>query len=188
MDRTRKLLVVLAVAVFALVVSATAFASSQDPARQSGAKPSITGTTTGKICKAGYDTEASVVTPPDDSTGDNPAAGIVTLTKSCKGAVVASLDTEVGTATNGFIHMDMRATCTGTGGFTTHCTVGSQVFGNPGHTFVETNGSQQIATHPVTEVFAGLLPGQWKVEALPGGDGASFVDYRTFVVQAYSGG
>jgi hypothetical protein len=80
-------------------------------------------------CKAGYDTETSVLTPPDDSTGDNPAAGSVTFTKSCTGAVVGQFTSETSIPSGGFIHLDMIATCIGTGGFSTHCTVGQTVFG-----------------------------------------------------------
>jgi hypothetical protein len=139
-------------------------------------------------CKAGYDTETSVLTPPDDSTGDNPAAGSVTFTKSCTGAVVGQFTSETSIPSGGFIHLDMIATCIGTGGFSTHCTVGQTVFGQPGHTFFAQNPTTSIETHAMDMVWPGLVKGQWTFDVRPGGNGTAFVDFRTFFVEAFNGG
>jgi hypothetical protein len=136
----------------------------------------------------GYDTQSSTLTPPDDSTADNPPAGSVTITKPCTGAVVGQFVGEVSTSTSGgFIHLDMRATCTGTGGFSNACTVGQQVFASPGHTFLQ-NNTQGVETHGMNMVWTGLKKGIWRFEALPGGGSSANLQFRTFHVEAFAGG
>ena len=139
-------------------------------------------------CKLGYDTETSTLTPPDDSTTDNSPAGTVQFKKGCPGAVVARWDGEYnGTGSSDFLHMDMRATCVGTGGFNSPCTVGQQVFGSPGHTFLQTGGATE-GTREAQWVFTGLKRGQWKFEALPGGNNSASIGFRTLTVEAWNGG
>lgn len=187
--KKRFLLIGAVIAVMALAGTTAVMAATGDRARQNtrSLAPLIAGSASGGGCKAGYDTETSINTPPDDSTSDNPPAASVTFTKPCAGAVVGQLTSEVSVASGGFIHLDMRATCLGTGGFSNHCTVGQQVFGSPGHTFLDSNAGG-IETHAMDMVWSGLAPGQWKFEVLPGGNGNSFVDFRTFFVEAFKGG
>ena len=126
--------------------------------------------------------------PPDDSTADNVPANSVTIRKVCPGAVIASWTGEVSTpGASDFIHMDIRATCTGTGGMANPCTVGQQVFASPGHTFVK-NGADTFSTHSVTMAFSGLQRGIWRIDALPGGNNSANVQFRTLVVEAFNGG
>src|SRR5664279_5849358 len=47
--------------------------------------------TMGGVCKAGFDTQQSALTPPDDSRDDNPSAGTVTLKKKCVGPATVTL-------------------------------------------------------------------------------------------------
>ena len=148
----------------------------------------IVGSTTQGPCKLGYDTETSSLTPPDDSTTDNSPAGSVQFKKQCQGAVVARWDGEYnGTGGSDFLHMDMRATCVATGGTSTPCTVGQQVFGSPGHTVLQTGGST-VGTRSAQWVFNNLKRGVWKFEALPGGNGSAFIGFRTLTVEAWNGG
>jgi hypothetical protein len=176
--------------VLASGVAVTAFAATgADRARPaSKTTPKIAGVAGGG-CKMGYDTETSIVTPPDDSTIDNTPAATVQLAKSCTGAVVGQFTSEVSTSNAGsFIHLDMRATCVDTGGFTPHCAVGKQIFGSPGHSFFQNNALPSIETHAMNMVWSGLGKGVWKFEVLPGGNGTAFLDFRTFHVEAFTGG
>jgi hypothetical protein len=185
----RFLLVGAIVAVVALAGTTAVLAATGDRARQARtlAPTAAVGTASGGGCKAGYDTQTSVLTPPDDSTTDNPPAGSVTFTKSCTGAVVGQFTSETSIPSGGFIHLDMIATCIGTGGFSTHCTVGQTVFAQPGHTFFSQNASG-IETHAMDMVWPGLTKGQWTFTVRPGGNGTAFVDFRTFFVEAFNGG
>ncbi len=83
--------------------------------------------------------------------------------------------------------MDMRATCVGTGGFATHCTVGQQIFASPGHSFFQ-NGASAFHVGAIQMAWTGLLPGLWKFEALPGGNNSANLQFRSFSVQAFPGG
>ena len=169
---------------------ATAVGGSSGDDRGSGssdAQADIAAQATGGGCRMGYDTETSIVTPPDDSTSDNAAAATVTINKPCPGSVIGEFTSETGISSGGFIHLDMRATCVGTGGFSNPCTVGSQAFASPGHTFFSTNPGG-IETHAMNMVWSGLPRGQWRFEVLPGGNGTAYLDFRTFVVEAFSGG
>ena len=40
----------------------------------------------------------------------------------------------------------------------------------------------------VTEVFTGLSRGKWRFEVVPGGNNHAYLQNRTTMVQAYSGG
>ena len=158
------------------------------PRSQAAADPRIAGQSTGGGCRMGYDTQTSTNIPPDDSTADNVPANSVTIRKVCPGAVIASWTGEVSTpGASDFIHMDIRATCTGTGGLANPCTVGQQVFASPGHTFVK-NGADTFSTHSVTMAFSGLQRGIWRIDALPGGNNSANVQFRTLVVEAFNGG
>jgi hypothetical protein len=188
----RKTLYALA-AVIALVFGGSAVAgavgSSADEARSTGgASAKVVGSTSGDVCGMAYDTETSSVTPPDDTTTDNAPAGAVSLVKKCRGAVIATFSGELNMpSASAFFHMDVRATCTDTGGFDNPCTVGQQVFGQPGHTFLVT-GQDEVGVHTMRWVLPNLKKGTWSFEALPGGDGAAFTQFRTFTVEAFNGG
>jgi hypothetical protein len=148
----------------------------------------VTGESTGGGCRMGYDTQTSTLTPPDDSTADNAPAASVTISKPCPGAVIGNFVSEVSTTTAGaFIHLDMRATCVATGGFSAPCTVGQQVFASPGHTFFQ-NVQAGVSTKAALMVWSGLPRGVWKFEVLPGGGASANLQFRTFVVEAYSRG
>jgi hypothetical protein len=148
----------------------------------------ISAQSTGGGCRFGYDTQSSTLIPPDDSTADNVPANTVTINKPCRGAVMGLWVGEISTSTAGdFIHMDMRATCTGTGGFSSPCTVGQQVFASPGHTFVQ-NVQSGVQTHSVQMMWTGLPRGIWRFEVLPGGNNNGNIQFRSFTVQAFNGG
>ena len=179
----------LALAVTAVVFAASGGAgSAADATRASG--PSVAQATGagGGGCKMGFDTENTVLIPPSDATLSNPPAGVVTFTKGCSGAAVGQFTSEVSTGTSGggFIHLDMRATCIGTGGFAAPvCTVGQEVLAAPGHTFLDNTQHSATEVHGMNMVWPALPRGKWKFEALPGGNGSSSLDYRTFTVEAY---
>jgi len=191
----RALVAVVAATALVSVAGTYAVASAGDarsPADQnrtsSAPVAQAVGTTTQGTCKMAFDTEVGVLVPPDDTTANNPAAGSVTFKKQCVGAVVARFVGEVSTpAASDFIHMDIRATCVGTGGVTAPCTVGQQVFGQPGHTFVQ-SGPTSTGTRSLQELFANLPRGLWRFDALPGGNGTAFLDFRSLTVEAYTGG
>ncbi len=156
------------------------------PSAQAQAR--ITNQSTGGGCRMGYDTQSSTLIPPDDSTADNVAAATVNIRKVCPGAVTANFVSEVSTSTAGdFIHIDMRATCTGTGGLASPCTVGQQVFGSPGHTFMQ-NVSAGVQTHSVQMVWTGLPRGLWRFDVLPGGNNRANLQFRSYVVEAFNAG
>jgi hypothetical protein len=189
-SRLRRLAVVLAVAALGIGSSSWALAAGDgDPSRHrtgaQAAAPHLVGAT-GVACRVGYDTEAAALVPPDDSTTDNPPAATVTFSKKCSGVVLGVFSGEVTTMAGDFLHLDMRATCTGTGGYATHCTVGDQVFASPGHTFFQ-NDVAAVHDGSVQMVWTGLARGVWKFEVLPGGNNSANLQFRTFVVTAYSG-
>ena len=148
----------------------------------------ITGHSFGSLCRMGYDTQSSTLIPPDDSTANNVAAGTVTFKKTCAGAVTATFSSEVSVPTAGdFIHLDMAATCTGTGGLSNPCTVGQQIFASPGHSFFQ-NGASSFGANSATMVWTGLPKGVWRFDALPGGNNSANLQFRSFTVQSYKGG
>ncbi len=158
------------------------------PRGQAAADPRISGQATGGGCRMGYETRTDTIIPPDDSTGDNAPANTVTIRKVCPGAMVATWSGETSTPTSSdFIHMDLRATCTATGGLANPCTVGQQVFASPGHTFVQ-NGPTSLGTRSHTGAWSGLNRGIWQIDVLPGGNNAANVQFRTLVVEAFNGG
>jgi hypothetical protein len=181
------LLVVTAIGLTVGAAIAVAATSGQAVHSRAGglgpAAPRISGVANG-ACQFGYDTHTDILTPPDDSTANNPPAGLVTLVKPCKGPVIGSFTSEVGTPdADDFIHIDMRATCVAA-----PCTVGASFFGNPGHTFFQNNVQPGVETNAMDMVWGGLGPGTWRFEVLPGGDGTAFLFFRTFTVVAYSRG
>ena len=178
----------------ALVLTGGAVASAAgdgaNHARPTGGDVSTkaVGTSTGGGCGMGYDTETAENKPPDDSTTNNAPAAVVTLKKTCPGAVVANFTSELSTPTaSDFIHVDMRATCTATGGLSMPCTVGQEIFGSPGHTFLQ-HGAATKTTGSMQMVWTGLKRGVWKFEVLPGGNNVASLQFRTFVVEAFAGG
>lgn len=191
----RKVGVTAAAVAIAVAGGAWAVAGSgeADHPRDEGAKAAagsarITGHSFGTLCRMGYDTQSSTLTPPDDSTADNVPAATVSFKKTCVGAVTATLSAETSTTAAGaFIHLDMRATCTGTGGLSNPCTVGQQIFGSPGHTFFQ-NVQAGVQVHSATMVWTGLPKGVWRFDALPGGGQSANLQFRTFTVQSYKGG
>jgi hypothetical protein len=169
--------------------AAAAGSSAADQHRAGSAtSPTAAGSTTQGPCKAGYDDETSTLTPPDDSTIDNPPAASVSFKKQCAGLVIVRFSGEyTGPSTSSFIHMDLRATCTATGGTSTPCTVGQVVFGQPGHTFFQ-NGQSSVGVRTMQWVFPALKRGVWKFDALPGGGGSASLGFRTLTVEAWNGG
>lgn len=185
------------IAASAVLVSGTAFAvasgdhgpnHSRTAGTSDAAQSEIVGESTAGGCRMGFDTQTSTLIPPDDSTADNVPAATVKMRKVCQGAVVGRFVTETSTSTAGdFIHIDMRATCTGTGGMTDPCTVGHQVFGSPGHTFMQ-NAQAGVQTHSVTMVWTGLKRGLWRFDVLPGGNNRANLQFRSYVVEAFNAG
>jgi hypothetical protein len=148
----------------------------------------VSGTMGGSVCRAGYQTKVGDFVPLDDTTADNAAAATVTLKKSCAGAVVAQFTSEIWVVASGSLHVDFYATCTSTGGFAHPCTVGQKVKASPGDFILSDDPVDSLATHTATMIFKGLKRGVWRIDAVPGGDGASGLDYRTLFVQAFNGG
>jgi hypothetical protein len=139
-------------------------------------------------CSAGYDTESSTIIPPDDTTTDNPPAATVTFTKTCAGAVVGVFTSEVSAPNAGdYVHIDMVATCVGKGGQSQPCTIGTQLFGSPGHSFLD-NGPASFGMHAVQMVWTNLPRGRWTFEVLPGGNGIGNLQFRSYALEAYAGG
>ena len=149
-------------------------------------------TSAGGVCKSGVDTQRSDLVPPDATPNDNPAAGKVVMTKGCAGIATITFSSEAQTPDGNFIHLDFRATCIGTGGYSTHhCQVGNAKFANPGDTYFQNNTVSGLQVQTATEVFTGLSRGKWRFEVLPSstaGNTTSQLVYRTTVVQAYNGG
>ena len=188
----RKIVAAAAGAVLVLATGqALAVAGGQDPKNHSRTSASVAGPNLvavtgvgGAPCRIGFDTQTGTLIPPDDSTSDNVAAGTVTFVRPCAGPVIGTFTGEIGTAVAGdFIHLDMRATCIGTAGLSNPCTVGSQTFASPGHTFMR-NGQGPEQTHTVQMVWTGLKKGQFRFEALPGGNNSANLQFRSFVVTA----
>lgn len=176
-------------AMLAVVAGATVVvANSAEHSRPPGTGALITGVANGGGCKMGYDTQTATNIPPDDSTADNTPAASVIVNKNCAGAVVGQFTSEVSTPSAGdFLHIDMRATCIATGGFSSPCTVGQQVFASPGHSFFQ-NNQGGIETNAVNMVWTGLKRGRWRFEVLPGGNNSANLQFRTFHVEAFAGG
>ncbi len=191
-SRSGVLLAVGAGLALVLAGSGLGVASAPDPANHErgtghGVQPDprVTGQVAGGGCRAGFDTQTATLVPPDDSTTDNVAASTVRLHKTCQGPVVGTFSAEVATPGAGdFVHLDMRATCTGTGRQTNPCTVGEQVSASPGHSFFQ-NGQASTHVGAVTMVWTGLKRGNWKFEVLPGGNGVANLQFRTFTVEAF---
>jgi|tagenome__1003787_1003787.scaffolds.fasta_scaffold20708704_1 hypothetical protein len=193
--RRRKTVLIGAVATTVVALSGGAWAIASEDATHdrsirvgdSQRAIAITGAS-GALCKMGYDTESSTLTPPDDSTTDNAPAGSVTFRKSCDGAVIGRFSSEVSAPTTAdFVHLDLLATCLGNGGLTKACTPGQKVFASPGHTFFQV-GAATTHVNTATMVWAGLKRGKWKFEVLPGGNDLATLQFRTFTVEAYTGG
>lgn len=186
--------VVAVLAVLALVVSGgVALARDGDQAKlqKAGARPTLATNTTGGVCKTGFDTQTATVYPPDDSVENNPTAGRVALTKSCSGAVAVTFSSETSTPASGdYIDLSFYATCTGTGGYRTHCAVGAVREGAPGHINFATCCHSNVESHAYTQVFSGLRRGKWRFDVRPGSNGSptASVRWRTTMVQAYNGG
>lgn len=139
---------------------------------------------TGALCKTAFDASTGSITPPDDSTDDNPAAASVTMLKLCIGPVIGRIAAEVtAEARNSFIHVDLRATCIKPKG-QNPCTAGDVVYAAPGHTFMAT-GPLKVQSHAVQMLWDDLPSGQWKFEVLPGGDGTAFMGWRMMTIDAY---
>lgn len=187
----RKGLAVLVLTATLVVTGAVAYGAVTGPTHDRDAPtaaPQIAGQSTGGGCRMGYDTQTTTNIPPDDSTSDNTAAATVNIRKVCPGAVTGMFTSEVSTSGAGdFIHIDMRATCTGTGGMASPCTVGQQVFASPGHTFMR-NVQGGVQTHSVQMVWTGLPRGLWRFEVLPGGNNSANLQFRSFVVEAFNAG
>lgn len=168
-------------------------ASKQDQARhprgdEDGQRVAAAASTAKGPCKAGYDTQTGTLIPPDDSTGDNVPAGSVSIRKPCRGAAIAVFSSEVSAPTAAdFIHIDMRATCTGTGNFSSPCTVGQQVFASPGHSFFRI-GASSFGVESIQMTWSGLRAGVWRFEVLPGGNNSANLQFRSFSVQVFPGG
>jgi hypothetical protein len=191
--------VVVVLAALVLVISGgIALARDGDQARlqKAGSRQQLATNTTGGVCKSGFDTQTASVYPPDDNVENNPPAGRVRLTKSCSGAVAVTFSSETWTPTAGdYIDLTFYATCTGTGGYRTHCAVGTVREGAPGHINFATCCHAHPESHAYTQVFSGLRRGKWRFDVRPGSDGpagdgsqTASVRWRTTMVQAYSGG
>ncbi len=182
-------------ATLALVVSggvALAQDGGQERLAKASSRQQLTTNTTGGVCKTGFDTQTDTIYPPDDTVSNNPAAGKVVMTKACGGAVAVTFSSETSAQASGdFIDLSFQATCTGTGGYRTHCTVGKVKEGSPGHiNFSNYQGTNTTDSHAYTQVFSGLKRGKWKFEVLPGSNGSltAAVRWRTTMVQAFNGG
>ena len=189
----RRSALVLAVAATTAVVATGSVAMARGGdgrIRQSTASvATIMTNTSGGACKTGFDTEQDLLTPPDDTPDGNEDAGTVVMTKRCTGAASITFSSETNTSGTGdFIDLAFFATCIGTGGYTHHCHVGAERVASPGGTFFQHNSFPETQVQSVTEVFSGLSRGKWRFEVVPGGNNHAYLQYRTTMVQAYSGG
>lgn len=153
-------------------------------AQSAGSASSLTGGST-QLCGFYFNVRTDHFTPPDDSTPDNKPANVIADRKNCRGPVLGVLSTEVNTHHDGFIHVDMRATCVRAVG-PEPCTEGEVVEAPPGHTFLR-NSAGDTQTQTIQMVWPDLGSGRWRYEVRLGGDGTAFVEYRTFTVQAFRG-
>lgn len=178
-------------AAVAVAASGTTYAvaeglSSGDEMRDQALKQpeSLTGNT-GTLCRIGFDTQAWTNIPPDDSTSNNTPAGSVTVKKTCHGVVIGRFTSEITTpATGDFIHIDMRATCVGSGGLTNACTPGQEAYASPGHSFFQ-SGQAPLHVGAVNMVWSGLKVGLWRFEVLPGGNNSANLQFRSFTVEMF---
>jgi hypothetical protein len=169
-------------AVGTLLFQANVSGAAENRTASAAAAKRITAASAGP-CWIAFDTQTSTITPPDDSTSDNPPASTIDLRKPCVGEVIGTFSSEVSTTGAGsFIHIDMRATCIATGGFTSPCTVGTVAFASPGHTFFQNNVQPGIEVNTTTMVWNTLPRGVWRFQVLPGGGGGANLQFRTFVV------
>lgn len=169
--------------------TAIALGSGGDHSRGE-ARVLVSGQSSAGSCKMGYDTQTSTLVPPDDTTGDNTPAASVQLKKKCAGAVIATFTSEIQLPAAGdFIHLDLRAKCNGPGGLTgPTCTPGQTVFAAPGHVFLDNDVSTGTSSHSVNGVFRGLKRGSWTFQALPGGNNSGNLQFRSLVVEGFTGG
>jgi hypothetical protein len=148
----------------------------------------ITGEATGGGCRAAVDTDTNAVTPAFGGT----VVSSVTMTKTCPGIVIGQFTAETdgsGTATNDFVRVSLRATCTGAGGQTNPCAVGQVVFAQPAPMRLDDNLQAEIETRGMDAVFPNLRRGIWRFDAVAGGDGTNAqVISRTLHVEAFQGG
>jgi hypothetical protein len=143
--------------------------------------PTASGSAT-QSCGFGFDTRIGAYAPPDDSTIDNIANG-VGFVKNCRGPVLGIASAETVIPPGGFIHADLLATCVVPSG-SDPCVAGEQIFASPGHMFLRhTAGDYQVQT--VQMIWPDLGTGRWRFQFLVGGDGTSFVNYRSLSVQAF---
>ena len=136
--------------------------------------------TTGKgVCSAGVgiDTNQNIFTPADDITTTH-TASTLTMQNKCSHAYAAvTVSTETFTGPGGFIHGDVYATCI------SGCPAGT-IIGSPGHTYLNATPS---TSHTVSGIWAfdNLPKGTWQFDFGVGGDGASYVEFRTLSVTIY---
>lgn len=146
-------------------------------------------------CKMGYYTSS------DFYGGGASAAATINLNKSCVGPVEGRFTTEIQRwaygrpAGFGATEITMVATCTGTGGFTSPCTVGQQVTASPGPTTInscdgnlgETCPISSAGTRSMNMVWPSLLRGVWRFDVLATLTGVDGLSERTFTVEAFIG-
>jgi hypothetical protein len=166
-------------------------ALAKDRAR-AGAGPEIdsikSGSTSGARCGAAYQTRTGNVVPPDNSPIDNPVVSGATVKKTCPGAIVATFSAEA----TGFITLSATAVCTATSGLPSPCTVGTTVvptFGS-GENYFNKDPASLTQIHSITYVWQNLPRGTWRINIRLGNGGApgGSVDFRTLVVDSWSGG
>jgi hypothetical protein len=141
-----------------------------------------------KPCQSAFNIGFGTLIPPDDLPSDNPPASRIEMINDCAGTVLGTFMAEtVVPHRDGFIHIDMRATCLGPARFADACKTGDQVIAFPPHTFLQTSkGSAE--THGMIMAWPKLKKGHWRFEVLPGGDGESRIQFRTFRIDTFDGG
>lgn len=174
-------------AVIALTAATFVQAADEDPSRTAGPKVVTSAGTAYFPCEAGWSTRTGGFTPLDDSTADNASAATATFVKTCVGPVTATFSSEFNGGGNAddYIHVDVRATCVSGAGMRRHCSVGSKVWATPDHVYMFEDDDNVYHNGSMTFVFPDLKVGKWKFEVKPGGDGASYLNFRTLFVQTF---
>ena len=124
----------------------------------------------------------------------------VTVNKQCVGPVEGRFTTNIFRYAFGRIpgglhstSIVMRATCAGTGGFASPCTVGQVVTASPGPTSLSVcntdagdNCMAGVGTRGMNMVWPSLSRGVWTFEVEATAAGSDWVRERTFTVEAFN--
>lgn len=159
------------------------------------AQVSFFGQASGGGCRLGFDTEDDTIVPTGDVEGDEAVFEVVSgvvINKPCPGVVVGQFVTETSLSDasgEGALYAVMVAECVAKAGYSNPCTTGQQVLAYPGVVALDESVQPELETRSMNAVFPNLKRGRWAFMAAIHGDGTyAQVSYRTFHVEAFSGG